>query len=65
MQAAHQTSDMYWAGTRLGTSRVYGAYAWRSLLQTGVIIPDGSDFPVERVSPLFSFHAHARRMWAA
>ncbi|HEX4383367.1 MAG TPA: amidohydrolase [Myxococcales bacterium] len=61
MQAAHQTSDMYWAGTRLGTSRVYGAYAWRSLLQTGVIIPDGSDFPVERVSPLFSFHAAVSR----
>jgi predicted amidohydrolase YtcJ len=61
MQAAHQASDMYWAGTRLGTSRVYGAYAWRSLLQTGVIIPDGSDFPVERVSPLFSFHAAVSR----
>jgi predicted amidohydrolase YtcJ len=61
MQAAHQSSDMYWAGTRLGPSRVYGAYAWRSLLQTGVIIPDGSDFPVERVSPLFSFHAAVSR----
>ena len=61
MQAAHQASDMYWAGSRLGTSRVYGAYAWRSLLQTGVIIPDGSDFPVERVSPLFSFHAAVSR----
>jgi predicted amidohydrolase YtcJ len=61
MQAAHQTSDMYWAGTRLGPSRVFGAYAWRSLLQTGVVIPDGSDFPVERVSPLFSFHAAVSR----
>jgi predicted amidohydrolase YtcJ len=61
MQAAHQASDMYWAGTRLGPSRVFGAYAWRSLLQTGVIIPDGSDFPVERVSPLFSFHAAVSR----
>jgi predicted amidohydrolase YtcJ len=61
MQAVHQTSDMYWAATRLGYARTFGAYAWRSLLNTGVIIPDGSDFPVERVSPLFSFHAAVSR----
>jgi predicted amidohydrolase YtcJ len=57
MQAVHQTSDMYWAANRLGYARTFGAYAWRSLLNTGVIIPNGSDFPVERVNPLFSFHA--------
>ena len=57
MQAVHQTSDMYWASTRLGYARTLGAYAWRSLLNTGVIIPNGSDFPVERVNPLYSFHA--------
>ena len=57
MQASHQTSDMYWAGNRLGTERLRGAYAWRSLLATGVIIPNGSDFPVEMVNPLISFHA--------
>ena len=45
MQAVHQTSDMYWAATRLGYARTFGAYAWRSLLNTGVIIPNGSDFP--------------------
>ena len=49
MQAVHQTSDMYWAPTRLGYARTFGAYAWRSLLNTGVIIPNGSDFPVERI----------------
>ena len=38
-----------------------GAYAWRSLLNTGVIIPNGSDFPVERVNPLYSFHAAVSR----
>lgn len=52
---------MYWAADRLGPSRVLGAYAWRSLLETGVVIPDGSDTPVERVNPLFSFHAAATR----
>jgi predicted amidohydrolase YtcJ len=57
MQASHQTSDMYWAGTRLGLGRLLGAYAWRSLLESGVVIPNGSDFPVEQVNPLISFHA--------
>jgi predicted amidohydrolase YtcJ len=61
MQASHQTSDMYWAGNRLGTERLRGAYAWRSLLNTGVIIPNGSDFPVELVNPLLSFHAAIAR----
>ena len=61
MQASHQTSDMYWASNRLGTERLRGAYAWRSLLSTGVIIPNGSDFPVEYVNPLLSFHAAIAR----
>jgi hypothetical protein len=61
MQAVHATSDMYWAGDRLGPTRILGAYAWRSLLNTGVIIPNGSDMPVERVNPLYSFHAAVTR----
>jgi predicted amidohydrolase YtcJ len=61
MQAVHQTSDMYWAGTRVGQGRLYGAYAWRSLLNTGVIIPNGSDFPVEATNPLLSFHSAIAR----
>jgi predicted amidohydrolase YtcJ len=61
MQASHQTSDMYWAGNRLGETRLRGAYAWRSLLESGVIIPNGSDFPVEYVNPLISFKASVSR----
>ena len=61
MQASHQTSDMYWAGNRLGETRLRGAYAWRSLLETGTIIPNGSDFPVEYVDPLISFKASVSR----
>jgi len=61
MQASHQTSDMYWAGNRLGETRLRGAYAWRSLLETGTIIPNGSDFPVEYVDPLISFKASVLR----
>jgi predicted amidohydrolase YtcJ len=61
MQASHQTSDMRWAEARVGPQRIRGAYAWRSLLNTGVIIPDGSDFPVEEVNPLISFHSAVTR----
>ena len=61
MQASHQTSDMSWVESRLGPSRLAGAYAWRSLLKTGVIIPNGSDFPVEQVNPLISFHSAITR----
>jgi hypothetical protein len=61
MQASHQTSDMYWATTRLGAMRVLGAYAWRSLLDQGSIVPNGSDFPVEEVNPLISFHSAISR----
>jgi predicted amidohydrolase YtcJ len=42
-------------------SRLLGAYAWRSLLQTGVVVPNGSDFPVEAVNPLLSFHSAVSR----
>jgi predicted amidohydrolase YtcJ len=61
MQAVHQPSDMNWVPTRVGYGRSLGAYAWRSLMNTGVIIPNGSDFPVERVNPLYSFHASIAR----
>ena len=61
MQAVHQTSDMYWAEQRVGPRRIRGAYAWRSLLRTGVVIPNGSDFPVEAVNPLLSFHSAVSR----
>ncbi|MDO8502567.1 MAG: amidohydrolase [Gemmatimonadaceae bacterium] len=65
MQASHQTSDMRWAEVRVGPDRIKGAYAWRSLLNTGVIIPNGSDFPVEEVNPLISFHAAVSRQDAS
>jgi len=61
MQPTHCTSDMYWAEARVGASRVRGAYAWRSLLETGVIIPGGSDFPVESPNPLLGIYAAVTR----
>ncbi|MFL5637942.1 MAG: amidohydrolase [Gemmatimonadaceae bacterium] len=61
MQATHQTSDMRWAEARVGPQRIRGAYAWRSLINTGVVIPNGTDFPVEEVNPLLTFHAAVTR----
>lgn len=61
MQTSHQTSDMRWAESRVGPERIKGAYAWRSLLNTGVVIPNGTDFPVEKVNPLISFHSAVTR----
>ncbi len=61
MQASHPSSDMYWIGERLGPTRVLGAYAWRSLIKSGVVIPKGSDFPVELVNPLIAFSATIAR----
>lgn len=61
MQATHCTSDMRWAPARIGAARLHGAYAWRSLLDTGVPITGGSDFPVEEPNPLHGIHASVTR----
>lgn len=61
MQTSHQTSDAAMAMNRLGWTRVQGAYAWRSLLNTGVVIPNGTDAPVEPVNPLIGFHSAVTR----
>jgi predicted amidohydrolase YtcJ len=61
MQATHCTSDMAWAAERLGPERLRGAYAWRSLLATGVKIAGGSDFPVESLNPFYGIHAAVTR----
>ena len=61
MQATHCTSDMAWASERLGPERLRGAYAWRSLLATGVVIAGGSDFPVECPNPFYGLHASVTR----
>ncbi len=61
MQPTHCTSDMYWAEARLGPQRVQNAYAWRSLLNTGVVIPGGSDFPVENPNPIWGIYAAVTR----
>lgn len=57
VQPTHATSDMYWAGDRLGADRMRGAYAYKQLLQQNGWLPLGTDFPVEDISPLKTFYA--------
>jgi predicted amidohydrolase YtcJ len=57
VQPTHATSDMYWAGDRLGNERVKGAYAYKQLLDQDGWIPLGTDFPVEDISPFKTFYA--------
>lgn len=61
MQPTHATSDMGWAGTRLGPERVKGAYAWQMLLKLGVRFASGSDFPVENPNPIWGFYSAVTR----
>lgn len=57
VQPTHATSDMYWAGNRLGSERIKNAYAYQKLLQQNGWMPLGTDFPVEYISPFKTFFA--------
>ena len=62
MQAIHMSSDRPWAIERLGKERIEeGAYVWRKLLDSGAIIANGTDAPVEPVNPIPSFYASVSR----
>lgn len=57
VQTTHATSDMYWAVDRLGKERIKGAYAYKELLRQNGWIPNGTDFPIENINPLYSFYS--------
>ena len=62
MQGVHATSDAPYVIARLGPTRAQsGAYVWQSLIQTGAIVANGTDVPVERIDPMASFHATVTR----
>ncbi len=62
MQAIHCTSDAPFVVKRLGVERArYGAYPWRSLLDAGAVVTNGTDAPVEDVDPLASYYATVTR----
>ena len=61
VQPTHATSDKAMAEDRIGAERMEGAYAWRTLMQSGARLALGSDFPVEPADPLYGLHAAVSR----
>jgi predicted amidohydrolase YtcJ len=62
MQGIHATSDAPYVRARLGEERVAeGGYVWQKLMQSGAIISNGTDVPVERIDPMPNLHATITR----
>lgn len=61
MQTTHATSDMLMAEDRVGSERIKGGYAWRTIIDGGSIIINGSDAPVELVNPWHGLYAAVTR----
>jgi predicted amidohydrolase YtcJ len=61
VQPTHATSDMYWAKDRVGEERVKFAYAYNDLLKMCGVVALGTDFPVEEISPFYTFYAAVAR----
>jgi hypothetical protein len=60
IQTTHCTSDMDWVGERLG-ERIKNAYAYQRLLQQNGWVINGTDFPIEDISPIYTFYAAVAR----
>ncbi|MCY3706235.1 MAG: amidohydrolase [Gammaproteobacteria bacterium] len=62
MQGVHATSDGPWLADRLGQLRMMEtSYVWRDVLDAGVVIANGTDVPVEHISPIASFYSSVSR----
>ena len=62
MQPSHAIHDLHFVPSRIGEARAAGSYAWRTLLDMGVVVAGGSDAPVEAGEPMIEFYgAVARR----
>lgn len=61
IQPKFVTTDLHWAGSRIGSSRLRFAYAWKTLLDFGVACSGGSDCPVEPIDPLLGIYAAVNR----
>jgi len=62
MQGVHATSDAVFVLARLGPKRAEeGAYVWQKLMKSGATIANGTDAPVEDISPIASFYASVSR----
>lgn len=61
IQPRFLASDFPWVEERLGKERMKLSYAWKSLMDAGVICAGGSDSPIEPVDPLLGIHAAVTR----
>src|SRR5579862_3277646 len=61
MQPYHAIDDGRWAEKRLGHARAKSSYAWRSMLDAGVPLAFGSDWPVAPLSPILGIYAAVTR----
>lgn len=61
MQPSHAIGDLHFAPSRVGQKRLEGAYIWQTFIKGGVIVPGGSDAPVERGEPMIEFYAAVAR----
>jgi len=62
MQGIHACSDAPYVLPRLGLERAQeGAYVWQKLWKTGAVVTNGTDVPVEQISPIASFHCSVTR----
>ena len=61
MQPSHAIGDLHFAIDRLGLERINNAYAWRDLIDQGLIIAGGTDAPVEIGDPRIEFYAAITR----
>jgi predicted amidohydrolase YtcJ len=61
VQPTHATSDMYWLYDRVGKERASLAYAYKELFERSGVIPFGTDFPVEDISPIMTFYSAVAR----
>lgn len=62
MQGIHCTSDAPYVPARLGDKRAEeGAYVWQKLMQSGALVTNGTDAPVEDVDPIASYYATVTR----
>ena len=61
MQPSHAIGDLFFAPSRVGVERLAGSYAWASFIKSGIIVPAGSDAPVERGEPMIEFYAAVAR----
>jgi predicted amidohydrolase YtcJ len=65
MEGIHATSDGPWVIPRLGEKRAReGAYMWKSLMESGAVVTNGTDAPVEDVDPIASYYATVSRKLA-